>query len=169
MKTIKWPFLLGVYLVFINAVSYAVTINELGRTAVYIREQFNCYEINGSRKYEVWFKDVGTGELKPKLLTKHGTGFLVVHNNHIYIVTAAHVAKDMSNKAEIIWNTATGKIKYSTIKDLDKELPYSKWFFHPIADIAVRPFGFTEKTEHILIPEELFIKKNEGNCYQSLK
>ena len=161
MKTIKRPFLLGLCLVFINTVSYAVTINELGRTTVYIREQLNYYEANGGRKYEVWFKDIDTGELKPKLLTKHGTGFLVVHNNHIYIVTAAHVAKDMSDKAEIIWNTATGEMRNSTIKDLDKELPYSKWFFHPIADIAVRPFGFTEKTEHILVPEELFIKTNE--------
>ncbi|MDP8234082.1 MAG: serine protease [Candidatus Saelkia tenebricola] len=161
MKAIKQLFFVILYLVFISTVAQAITIDELGKTTVYIREQFNSYEMKGGRKYEIWFKDTQTGELTPKLITKQGTGFLVVHNKHIYIVTAAHVAKDMSNKAEIIWNTASDETRIFTIEDLEKKLPYSKWFFHTFADIAVHPFGFTEKTEHILVPEELFIKKNE--------
>jgi hypothetical protein len=43
-----------------------------------------------------------TQNLQPDLETRYGTGFLVSHNNKIYLVTAAHVARNMSSEAEVL-------------------------------------------------------------------
>lgn len=161
MKIIKQAFFVMLYLVISMSSSYAITIDELGKTTVYLCEQMKCYEMKGGKKYEIWLKDIENQQLQPKLATKSSTGFLISHHKRTYLVTAAHVARNMSNKAEIIWNTASGKSRHFTFEELQKGLPYSKWFFHPSADIAVHPFGFTEKSEHILVPDEMFATEGE--------
>ncbi len=161
MKIIKEVLFAMLYLVFSMSSSYAITIDELGKTTVYLCEQMKCYEMKGGKKYEIWLKDIRSQQLQPKFATKSGTGFLIAHHKQIYLVTAAHVARNMSNKAEILWNTASGEIRHFTFEELQKGLLYSRWFFHPSADIRVHPFGFTEKAEHVLVPDELFADKDE--------
>lgn len=141
--------------------SFAITIDELGKTTVYLREQMKCYEMKGAKKYEIWLKDIENQQSEPKIATKSGTGFLISHHKQIYLVTASHIARNMSNKAEIIWNTASGKVKFFTFEELQNGLPSSMWFFHRSADIAVHPFGFTEKPGHIFVPEEVFASEDD--------
>lgn len=160
MKLIK--FFVMLYLSLNTSFSYATTIDELGKTTVFLREQIINSEIIGDKKYEIWLKDIETQKLQPQLVNKiSGTGFLISYNNRIYLVTAAHIAKNLSNKSEVIWNTASGISSKFTFEELQKGIPYSKWFFHPSEDIAIHPFGFSEKSEHILVPNEMFETKDE--------
>lgn len=161
MKIIKHSFFAILYLVFSMSFSYAATISELGKTTIYLREQVKCYEKKGGKEYEIWFKDIKNQELQPKLTTSSGTGFIIRHHEQIYLVTAAHVVKNMSDKAEVLWNTASGKNRYFTFEELEEKLPYSKWFFHPSADIAIHPLKFTKKSGHKSVPGEIFVTLDE--------
>jgi hypothetical protein len=145
---------------FVISSSYATTIDELGKTTVYLQEKRIVNERLYDKNYEVWLKDTSTQQTIPKLNIISGTGFLVKHTDKLYLVTAAHVARDMSENAEIMWNTATGKLKAFTFKELQEKIPKSKWFYHQKADIAVHPFEFTEPSKHSVISDDLFIKKD---------
>lgn len=158
---IKQIFFVMICLVLSMGSSYAATIDELGKTTVCLRGYLKSYEMKGDRKYEVWLKDIENQESQPKLIPNNGTGFLVSHHKRSYLVTAAHIAEGISNKAKILWNTASGKGKHFSYEELQKGIPSSKWFFHSSADIAVHPFVFTEKSEHILVPDEMFMTENE--------
>ena len=56
----------------------------------------------------------------------------------------------------MLWNTALEEMKKFTFEFIHRELPESRWFYHPIADIVIHPFGFSEKADHILISEKTF-------------
>lgn len=141
--------------------SYAATIDTMGKTTVCLRRVEQVYEMKGGKKQEVWYKNPENGLLEPKFNIVTGTGFLVDHNKKIYLVTAAHVAREMTQDSEIIWNTASRQNKIFKFSLIQKSIPGSKWFFHPSADIAVHPFGFSEETNHVLIPENAFAKNND--------
>ena len=97
-------FLWGIILFVVTPV-YGSIVDDLAKSAVYIREKKQFYEKANNTKYEVWFKDPITGDEQPKLITLGGTGFFVSHNHKIYLVTAAHIAKELTKKAEILINT----------------------------------------------------------------
>ncbi len=113
------------------------------------------------KTYGIWRKDIGTGDLSPRLQSSGGTGFLVSHNNKIYLVTAAHVAKLITKQAEIYWNAGSGEMIHFSFEFIQEQLPGAKWFFHPSTDLAIHPFGFTEKSKHKSIPEDLFITRDD--------
>lgn len=161
MKMIKQVFFVMLYLAFSMSSSYATRIDKLGKTTIYLREETKCHEWKGGKKYEIWLKDTVSQHSQPKLATKGGTGFLTLHHKRTYLVTAAHVARYMSSKAEILWNTASGQSKHFTFEKLQKGIPYSKWFFHPSADMAIHPFIFTEKPEHKYVQKSLFWTEDE--------
>jgi S1-C subfamily serine protease len=142
--------------------SFAITIDLLGTTTVCLRKQKQRTIRKSGKEYEVWLKDIGSSTLQPDLETRYGTGFLVSHNNKIYLVTAAHVARDMSSEAEVLWNTAAG-VLLQTFAEVQQGLPHAKWFFHPAADVAIHPFGFTGKLKpkHSFVGENIFIIEGE--------
>jgi len=91
-----------------------------------------------------------------------GTGFLVERNGNVYLVTAAHIAKEMAGeRSKVHWNTAGGKMTSFSFKHLSNGVPNSHWFIHPKADIAVHPFGFPSQSAHINIPEDMMMKIDE--------
>ena len=98
----------------------AVTIDDLGKSTVFLREQKQHYELKGKKEYEVWYRDPINGQYEPKLDTSGGTGFLTSHNGKIYIVTAKHVASKLTKKAEVLWNTALGEMKKFTFELIHK-------------------------------------------------
>ena len=134
----------------------ASTIDDLGKSTVFLREQSQYYELKGNKKFEIWLRDPINKEYQPKLNANGGTGFLTLHNGKIYLVTAAHVASKLSKNAEVLWNTASGEMKKFTFELINRKLPEAQWFFHPSADIAVHSFGFSEKSDHMLIPEKIY-------------
>jgi len=134
----------------------AITIDDLGKSTVFLRQQRQHFELKGKKEYEVWYRDPTNKQYKPKLDTIGGTGFLTSHNGKIYIVTAKHIASKLTKNAEVLWNTALGEMRKFTFELLHRKLPDSRWFYHPLADIAVHPFGFSEKADHILISEKVY-------------
>ncbi len=142
--------------------SCAITIDLLGTTTVCLRKQKQKTIRKSGKEYEVWLKDTETSKLQPDLEKRYGTGFLVSHKNKIYLVTAAHVAKDMSSEAVVLWNTASGVLQ-NTFAEVQQGLPHAKWFFHPAADVAIHPFGFTGKVKpkHSFVGEHTFIAEGE--------
>ena len=95
------------------------------------------------------------------MITLGGTGFFVSHNHKIYLVTAAHIAKELTKKAEILINTKDGKISIYSMGEIQRAISNSKWFFHPIADIAIHPFRLKKKADHILLPEKMYWDENK--------
>lgn len=143
--------------------SYAITIDLLGTTTVCLRKQKQRTIKKGGKEYEVWLKDIETKKMQPDLETRYGTGFLVSHKNRIYLVTAAHVARDMSSEAEVLWNTTFGELLQYAFAEVQQRLPHAKWFFHPAADVAIHPFGFTGKAKpkHSFVGENMFITEDK--------
>lgn len=141
--------------------SYALTVEDLSKCVVYIKESNPIREIFEGKTYEIWRKDTETEQLSPKLQSIGGTGFLISHSNKIYLLTAAHIARQITKQAEIYWNTGSGKMNHFNFGFIQEQLPESKWFFHPSTDLAIHPFGFTEKSKHSLIHEDLFITKDD--------
>jgi hypothetical protein len=70
----------------------------------------------------------------------HGTGFLLAHDGHVYLVTAAHVAVNFIDGAmDIRLNKEGGELGFGLgrIEHFDE----TNWFFHqlPNVDVAVMP------------------------------
>ncbi|MDD4995839.1 MAG: serine protease [Candidatus Omnitrophica bacterium] len=111
--------------------------------------------INGV-KSELWYKEPGSAEPKPRYEFFQGTGFLVSsENNKLFLVTAAHVALTMTPSAQITFkgeNDAPISLALSEASGFKKELP---WVYHPEADVAVLP----------LFPENVILIKYFKNHF----
>lgn len=90
------------------------------------------------RDVEVWIKDPKEDSPQPLKLTSTGTGFIVVRNSRLYLVTAQHVAASIQFDAK------------ATLRGLNDEpltFPMSQltqgrsiqWIYHHEADVAVLP------------------------------
>lgn len=155
-------FLLGIFVCAVSVAS-ASPVDDLAKSAVYIREKKQVYETINNKRYEVWLKDPITKIEEPKLITLGGTGFFISHNHKIYLVTAAHIAKQLTQRAEILLNIKSDGISIYTMKEIQAAITGSRWFIHPIADIAIHPFGFktNEKADHILPSEKMYWDENK--------
>jgi trypsin-like peptidase len=138
----------GIFFSLVSLVSlHAATIDELARTVVYLLERPKA--------------PIGMGIMHDVSVTQ-GTGFLVSYNNKIYLVTAAHVAREMSGEeSQVFFNTSSGKQQSLTLKQLKDSIPNSRWFFHESADIAIHPFSLAKNSEYMFISEKLFVSKDE--------
>ncbi len=135
--------------------SPAVTLDDLSKSVVYIREDSQAHETIAGRKYELWLRDPVKQQFIRKTERFSGTGFLLDHHGKIYLITAAHIAKKITSGARIFWNSVSGQMHSLTLDQIRQSIPDARWFLHPSADVAVHPFGFTEKSSHMLVPEDL--------------
>lgn len=110
---------------------------------VLLEQKGNIASINiNGVKSELWYKEPGSIEPKPRYESSQGTGFLVSsENNNLFLVTAAHIARIMTSSAQVTFkgeNDAPVSLALSEASGLKKELP---WVFHPEADVAVLPLS----------------------------
>ena len=144
---------------------YSQTIDILGKTVVFLQRESQAYEMKSGEKVEVWYKNPLTKIFEPKILKQSGTGFIIKHNNRDYIVTATHVAKFMDNTSEIIINVSTDSsinISFDLLGKI-RLIKNARWFYHPIADIAIHPIAFpTEKLKQLSLNTS-DIPKDETN------
>jgi hypothetical protein len=134
----------------------AATISDLSKTVLLLEKVSPSYEKRGDQQWEVWLKNPSTNKLEQKFDMLHGTGFIIDYHGRLYLVSAAHVAQIMDSDALIMWKNSSGKTQSFTFKFLQDKIPNARWFFHPQADIALHPLGFSEKTSHVAIPGEVF-------------
>jgi S1-C subfamily serine protease len=101
-----------------------------------------CENINGTW-HEVWLRSVATGNPVAKMKTDSGTGFLLLHSNAAYVVTAKHVVVDGAGRASVagdIWLNVKDSPARSLAISFMAEGRHG-WFLHPTADVAVLPYG----------------------------
>lgn len=150
-------------IVFLQASAFAGSIDELSRTVVFLRQMSQVVEMKAGKPVEVWYRDPDTKKLEPKLKTTSGTALIIRHNNFDYIVTAKHVAKALSPKAEIVMNLPDVKAMSVAFEWLSKQKAVQgvQWFHHPKADISIHPLFFPKTTDQLHITDKFFPKKDK--------
>lgn len=147
---------------FFHSSAHAVSIDELSKTVILLRQQSQEIEKKGDKILEVWYRDPDTKDFKPKLNTMSGTALIIRYNNRDYLVTAKHVATALSPTAEIILNLPNGQGGSLTFKGLSQQevIKGAHWFHHPKADISVHPMAYPGSVDALSIAEDLFPKKD---------
>ena len=151
-----------VFVFFFYSFAHAVSIDELSKTVVFLRQQSQETFMVGDKTVEAWYRDPDTKEFKPKVITFSGTGLIVQYNKRDYLVTAKHVASGLSPTAEIIMNLSATQSKSITFKWLSQQqiIKGAQWFHHPKADISIHPMAYPERFQLLAIGEDLFPKKD---------
>lgn len=144
----------------IQAAFADISIDALGRTVVFLRQTSQAIEMKDGKKVEVWHRDPDTQNFTPKLNIVSGTGLIIRYHGRDYLVTAGHVAKALSPKAEIVMNLSGGKTKSLAFEWIaqQKITTGATWFHHPMADISVHPLCYPAHFDQTPIDESLFPK-----------
>jgi len=122
----------------VKAQNKDIEIRELFSSIVFISDSIPLEKIVNNKRYEIVLKDPINGKLKDLKGFKFGSGFFIAKDLDVYLVTAAHVAKNLSVDA---------KLTYQSNKDIKREVRLKKlietntrkinWILHPTADVAV--------------------------------
>lgn len=65
------------------------------------------------------------------------SGFLVIYDDQLFLVTARHSAQDTSNATKILFNTAQGEARWVALAGLRLVSTGNPWVDHPSADVSV--------------------------------
>lgn len=91
LQLVAFPVLVA--LVIGSPASWAQTAADVVPAAVFLQGHrgVKVVEIEG-KQVELWIRALDAERPRPVTLDSSGTGFIVIHNQRLYIVTAAHVA-----------------------------------------------------------------------------
>ena len=164
MKMLLKVFIL---VLFFFTSAHAVSIDELNKTVVFLRQQSQqIIQIDG-KPAELYYRYPDTKEYKPIMETKLGTGFLISYKGRGYIVTAKHVAKFLLPTGEVIINLSNGTTSTITFQQLSESIINNKkahWFHHTKADLSIFPMTYYNlmgvSMDASSIPEDFFPKKD---------
>lgn len=90
----------------------------------------------GNEEFEVWLSKPGSGKYAPKLQRVTGTALFIADEQRLFLVTASHVARQMSGSALAILRGLKDEPIKLKLTDLSGSAPYA-WKYHPEADVAV--------------------------------
>jgi len=152
-----------VLILFFITSAHAVSIDDLTKTVVFLRQQSTKMMSVDGKSAELYYHYPDSKEYKPIIETLLGTGFLINYNGRDYLVTAKHVAKGLSATGEIIINLTDGKTTILTFQALSQTniIKGAHWFHHPKLDISIHPMAYSNVVDAISIPESLFPKKDK--------
>lgn len=158
----KMLFKVLILILFSFTSALAVSIDDLNKTVVFLRQQSQKMMLIDSKPAGLYYRYPDTQEYKPITETTSGTGFLIRYNGRDYLVTAKHVAESLLPTGEIIINLPNGKTTIVTFRSLSEAniIRGAHWFLHPKADIAIHPMGYPGIVDALPLPEELFPKKD---------
>jgi hypothetical protein len=112
------------------------TITELSVSVVYIHRSETARILDEGVMKELWLKGPADSSPQPHLITHSGTAFLVADSTYLYLVTAAHVAKEMGPTSKATLAGANDTPQTLPIGDLCGT-PSPRWVQHSSADVAV--------------------------------
>ncbi len=152
-----------IIIIFILAVNIcSQTIDDLSKTVVFLLKETQAFEMKSGQKFEVWYKDPSTNKFEPKITKQSGTGFILKNNGKDYLVTAKHVASFLQDTSKIIVNVQSNQSIKITF-DFINNLKGARWFYHPIADIAIHPIAYPiKKVMHIAINAKDILKEEKS-------
>ena len=115
----------------------AFTPSQLFTTVAYISGQKKTKMIElGGKKYEVWLKGETDTKFFPLRDSIHGTGFFIMKNNSMYLVTADHVIKDMEYNIKIVVLGSDGNPVLFDLKSVADNTVFPGWTSHREGDVA---------------------------------
>ena len=146
-----------------QSIVFAGSIDELSKTVVFLRQKSQATQMKAGKQVEIWYRDPDTKKFEPKLNVLSGTGLVIRYNKRDYLVTARHVAKALSPKAEIVMNLPDGKTMSLTLEWLSKQniIEGAKWFHHSKADISVHPLCYRKRTDQVHIRQSMLPKQDK--------
>lgn len=159
MKMLLKVFIL---IVFIFTPAHAVSIDELNKTVVFLRQQSNKMIPMDGKPAELYYRYPNTKEYIPIIETKSGSGFIINYHGKDYLVTAKHVAKDLLPTGEIIINLPNSTTTIVTFQLLSQAdiIKGAHWFHHPKADISIHPMGYPGVVDASPLAEDFLPKKD---------
>ena len=144
-----------------HSASYAISIDELSKTVVFLRQKSQQTVTVDGKSAELWFRYPGTREFKPMMTSSGGSGFIVRYKTRDYLVTAKHVANTLSPTGEIVMNLPDGISASITFEWLSQQdiIKDAHWFHHPKADISVHPMAYNSSFDIKSISQDLYPKQ----------
>ncbi len=130
------------HLAFVSCVcasfGWSSTIDEISRSVVFLSQNVPVVEDNNGIRFEVWLKFPGTNAFIPKQKRISGSGFVVASSNLCYLVTAKHVATNMTEDCELVMRGDKKEPLRFKISSITGQ-PAIRWFHHTNADISIYP------------------------------
>ena len=117
------------------------TLDELSSSVVRLVDQVIETAIVDGAEYEVWLRDPSGGDPSPHLRTVSGTAFFVRTREHLYLVTAEHVARAMSGSCRAILMGVEHRPDTLALAELVGAAKPPTWLVHPEADAALLPLA----------------------------
>ena len=116
----------------------AGTIDDWSRSVVFLRQTIPVKEdVNGAH-LEVWYKSPNTNIFTQKLSFVSGSGLIVISSNVCYLITARHVAQNMTEDCEIVMRGDKTEPVHFKLSSITGQ-PAVRWFHHKDADISIHP------------------------------
>ncbi len=164
-KTVLFSVLVFITLINVGS-SQAMSVENLSKSIILLYNQCPVCFMRNNEMVCVYSKKTGQKEeYEFKSAKSIGTGFIVKHHDKNYVVTAKHVAKCLSpngavSNGEIVVNVSGGRSLRISLKDMEGVKGYrgAKWFFHPLADVAVHPIVYPNpvlKVDHPAFPTDM--------------
>lgn len=167
----KRKIIMGACFLFVTVIVYAAIaqaelLDKIYATIVYLQREIpETTNIDGIN-YEIYLKPVGKDVLIPRTIKRLGTGFLVIDGDLLFLVTAQHVASQMSLDSLAAIRTSEDRPMTFTLAKLSGITDALKWVSHDKADVAVLPLHpgsdvMPHLKEHFL-PKDMISTKLEA-------
>lgn len=151
-------------LVFITVINYAQNLDELSSTVLYLHgKATETRNVNGI-EYQIFYKPLYQDTLIHNEYNSLGTGFFIADsNNHLFLVTAQHVAINITKQWMATIKTSNDEPFTFPINMLVQGNNDFNWVYHDSADVAVlvlnpNPALYQHLQNHFL-PQELLLKE----------
>ena len=136
-----------------------IDIETVSSAVVMIHTEFIESMVVQGESYEVLLRKPGSNLIQPKLFKKEGTGTFVVKGSDLYLVTAAHVAKDTLLDSDVIMKVADDRPEVIPLTQLVGGKDRLDWIVHPTADLAALrlspPSVIMAKLDQHFLPYEI--------------
>lgn len=125
------------FLHLLRLTAKAQDLNELFQTVAFLHGKgIKHHQINGV-DHEIWIKKENEDKPHPYKQPFSGTGFFVRKESRIYLVTAAHVAKNLKYDVKATVHGPEDKPLTYDISDLSGQEKDQPWVYHAEADVAI--------------------------------
>jgi hypothetical protein len=136
-------------------------------SVVYLKQDIVKTAKKYGREYELWLKVPNENKFEPFLETRSGTGVLVSIENRPYLLTASHVAKQLTPSAHAVICGPGDKPLPIVLSDLVGSTAEFRWTVNPSADVAVLPIttadlNVLKKLEEHCISISVFVSTQTG-------
>jgi hypothetical protein len=120
------------------AVASAGMIDDVSRSVVFLSQNLPVTEVVSGTRLEVWLKLPNTNAFIPKQTRISGSGLIVMSSNICYLITAKHVATNLTEDCELVMRGDKIEPLRFRMSSITGQ-PSIRWFHHPVADVSIHP------------------------------